>query len=195
MPHDQQVCPSLGLAHKKACFRSGQMYSRILRVGFEGVCASGGGERKTKTKNRASNSACGPPFTDFPFPPPSSTMVSGNLPVLGVLLVPLVLWGSESPQAAALGTADNGAGKHDPRQVPLQSILLRRLGLQRRPEPKAELVAPQHLLDLYRFYLGEGPAPFRDAELPFLEERGGGADTVRVFHHTGEAVAVHVPCL
>ncbi|KAJ6663783.1 hypothetical protein lerEdw1_009862 [Lerista edwardsae] len=118
----------------------------------------------------------------------NSTMVSANWPVLGILLLPLVLWGSESPQAAAPGTADR-AGKHDPRQVPVQSLqstLLRRLGLQRRPEPKVELVAPQHLLDLYRFYLGEGPSPFGDAELPFLEERGGGrgADTVRMFHHT-----------
>lgn len=116
----------------------------------------------------------------------NSTMVSGNLPVLVVLLVPLVLWGSENPQVASPETADR-AGKHDLPQVParsLQSILLRRLGLQKRPEPRPGLVVPQYLLDLYQFYLGKVPSSsFGDAELPFLEERGGRANTVRMFHH------------
>ncbi|XP_054856005.1 bone morphogenetic protein 4-like [Eublepharis macularius] len=109
-------------------------------------------------------------------------MVSGNLPVLAILLMPLVLWGSEDPQ---LATAP-GIGKADPKQVPIQSlqaILLRRLGLQRRPQPKPGLPVPQYLLDLYHFCLGKVLASFSDLERPFLEERARTANTVRAFHH------------
>ncbi|XP_053124849.1 bone morphogenetic protein 2-like [Hemicordylus capensis] len=112
-------------------------------------------------------------------------MVSGNLPVLAILLMPLVLWGSEGPWAATPGRAD-GTGKHDPKQVPvqsLQSILLRRLGLQRRPEPKPGLVVPQYLLDLYHFYLGKAPSSHTDSAPPFLEDQAGQGNTVRTFHH------------
>ncbi|XP_034973008.2 bone morphogenetic protein 2 [Zootoca vivipara] len=113
----------------------------------------------------------------------NSTMVSGNLAVLVVLLIPLEFWRSGGLLAASPGTA----GKHDStKQVPiqaLQTILLRRLGLQRRPEPRAGFVVPQYLLDLYQFCLGKAPSSLKETELPFLEEQAGRANTIRTFHH------------
>ncbi|XP_062996127.1 bone morphogenetic protein 2-like [Elgaria multicarinata webbii] len=120
-------------------------------------------------------------------------MVSGNLPVLTILLMPLVFWGSEGPRAASPGTGER-TGKHDPKQVPiqaLQTILLRRLGLQRRPEPKPGLVVPQYLMDLYQFCLGKAPPSLKETELPFLEEQAGRANTVRTFHHVEDLD--HIP--
>uniref|UniRef100_A0A670IQ47 TGF-beta family profile domain-containing protein n=1 Tax=Podarcis muralis TaxID=64176 RepID=A0A670IQ47_PODMU len=110
-------------------------------------------------------------------------MVSGNLAVLLVLLIPLEFWRSGGLLVASPGTA----GEHDSsKQVPiqaLQTILLRRLGLQRRPEPRAGLVVPQYLLDLYQFCLGKAPSSLKETELPFLEEQAGRANTIRTFHH------------
>ncbi|KAH0631497.1 hypothetical protein JD844_005841 [Phrynosoma platyrhinos] len=108
-------------------------------------------------------------------------MVSGNLTVLSMLFVSLAFWGTEAPQGPSPGT-----NKHDSMQVPIQAlhtILLRRLGLQRRPEPKPGLVVPQYLLDLYQFCLGKAPPSLQETELPFLEEQAGRANTVRTFHH------------
>ncbi|XP_061452579.1 bone morphogenetic protein 2-like [Rhineura floridana] len=120
-------------------------------------------------------------------------MVSGNVAVLGVLLTSLVFWGSEGPRAAPPGTSKR-AGLHDSKQVPiqaLQTVLLRRLGLQRRPEPRPGLVVPQYLLDLYQFCLGKAPSSLKETELPFLEEQAGRANTVRTFHHVEDLD--HIP--
>nr|XP_056703329.1 bone morphogenetic protein 2-like [Euleptes europaea] len=109
-------------------------------------------------------------------------MVSGNLPALAVLLLPLVLWGSQGPQMATGPEIDQA----NPKQVPIQSlqaILLRRLGLQRRPRPKPGLPVPQYLLDLYQFCLGKALSSLPDLERPFLEEQARTANTVRAFHH------------
>ncbi|XP_008112056.1 bone morphogenetic protein 2 [Anolis carolinensis] len=108
-------------------------------------------------------------------------MVSGNLAVLSMLFVSLAFWRFEAPQGASPGT-----DKHDPRELPIQAlhtILLRRLGLQRRPEPKPGHVVPQYLLDLYQFALGRVPPSLQGTDLPFLEEQAGRANTVRTFHH------------
>lgn len=116
-------------------------------------------------------------------------MVSGNLLVLAILLLPLVLWGSGESQAASPGitarTGKQDASTHMPTQS-LQTTLLKRLGLQTRPESKPGLVVPQYLLDLYHFSVGEAAASFGEVRLPFLEERARTADTVRTFHHVGE---------
>lgn len=111
-------------------------------------------------------------------------MISGNLPALAVLLTPLILWGSEGPQAAAAPETGKASQKPAPTQS-LQAILLRRLGLQRRPRPKPGLPVPQYLLDLYQLHLGKAPSSFPDSERPFLEERAMAANTVRAFHHVG----------
>ncbi|KAF7242302.1 Bone morphogenetic protein 4 [Varanus komodoensis] len=120
-------------------------------------------------------------------------MVSANLPVLTILLMPLLFWGSEGPRAASSGTAER-TSENDPKQIPmqvLQTILLRRLGLQRRPEPKPGLLVPQHLMDLYQFCLGKAPPSLKKTELPFLEEQAGRANTVRSFYHVEDLE--HVP--
>ncbi|KAM6427871.1 bone morphogenetic protein 2-like [Liasis olivaceus] len=119
-------------------------------------------------------------------------MVSGNLPVWVILLVPLAFWGSESLQMASPGAAEQ-SGKHDPEQLPIQAfqtILLRRLGLQRRPDPKPKLLVPHYLLDLYQFCLRRAPLSPKDAERPFLEARAAAANTVRTFHHVEDLVHI-----
>ncbi|KAJ7303967.1 hypothetical protein JRQ81_011482 [Phrynocephalus forsythii] len=108
-------------------------------------------------------------------------MISGNLPVLLMLLTPLIFWGPGDSKAT-----NPGASAHDSKEAPiqaLQTILLRRLGLQKRPEPKPGLVIPQYLLDLYHFCLGKPPASLREIDHPFLEQQAGRANTVRTFHH------------
>ncbi|XP_015282750.1 PREDICTED: bone morphogenetic protein 2 [Gekko japonicus] len=117
-------------------------------------------------------------------------MVSGNLPALAALLMPLVLWGSEGPRGATPPETGQAAQKQAPIQS-LQAVLLRRLGLQRRPRPKPGLPVPQYLLDLYRFRLGKSLSSFPDSEWPFLEERATTANTVRALHHVDHLD--HVP--
>ncbi|KAL8219764.1 UNVERIFIED_CONTAM: hypothetical protein K2H54_033193 [Gekko kuhli] len=109
-------------------------------------------------------------------------MVFGNLPALVLLLVPLVLRGSEGPWGATLPETGKAAQKQAPIQS-LQAVLLRRLGLQRQPRPKPGLPIPQYLLDLYRSRLGKPLSSFPDSKRPFLEERATTASTVRAFHH------------
>lgn len=118
-------------------------------------------------------------------------MVSGNLPVWVILLVPLAFWASKSLQMASPGTAEP-TSKHVPEQLPIQTfqtVLLKRLGLQRRPDPKPKLLVPQYLLDLYRFSSRQLPASPKDTEQPFLRGRAATANTVRTFHHVGETLA------
>nr|XP_020666540.1 bone morphogenetic protein 2-like [Pogona vitticeps] len=108
-------------------------------------------------------------------------MVSGKLPALLIPLIPLIFCGSRGSQAVTPGIST-----HDTKEAPiqaLQTILLRRLGLQKRPEPKPGLVIPQYLLDLYQFCLGKPPPSLQDTDIPFLEEQAGRANTVRTFHH------------
>ncbi|XP_060113975.1 bone morphogenetic protein 2-like [Heteronotia binoei] len=109
-------------------------------------------------------------------------MVPGNLPVLAVLLIHLAFWGSEGPRVASATETGKAPQKPAPLQS-LQAVLLRRLGLQRRPRPKPGLLVPQYLLDLYQFCLGKAASSFSDSEWPFLEERAATANTVRAFHH------------
>ncbi|XP_032083815.1 bone morphogenetic protein 2-like [Thamnophis elegans] len=119
-------------------------------------------------------------------------MISGNLPVLVILLVPLAFWASESLQMASPDTAEPKSNRI-PEQLPLQifqTVLLKRLGLQRRPEPKPKLMVPQYLLDLYRFSSRKPPASPKDTEQPFLEGRAATANTVRTFHHVEDSVHV-----
>lgn len=118
-------------------------------------------------------------------------MVSGNLPSWVIFLVPLAFWASECLQMASPGAAEP-MGKRDPEHLPIQSfqtVLLKRLGLQRRPDPKPKLRVPQYLMDLYQFCLRRPPASPKDSEPPFLEARAATANTVRAFHHVGETLA------
>ncbi|XP_070805448.1 LOW QUALITY PROTEIN: bone morphogenetic protein 2-like [Pituophis catenifer annectens] len=119
-------------------------------------------------------------------------MVSGNLPVWVILLVTLAFWASESLQMASPGTAEP-TSKPIPEQLPIQTfqtVLLKRLGLQRRPDPKPKLLVPQYLLDLYRFSSRQLPASPKDTEQPFLEGRAAAANTVRAFHHVEDSARV-----
>lgn len=65
----------------------------------------------------------------------------------------------------------------------IQSLLLSRLGLKSRPEPRPGVQVPRYLLDLYRFHqhqyhLVEDPA------FSFPSQHIQQANTVRSFHHT-----------
>ncbi|XP_048356678.1 bone morphogenetic protein 4-like [Sphaerodactylus townsendi] len=109
-------------------------------------------------------------------------MVSGNLPILAVLFMPLVLWGSEGPHVAPTPETSQADSKRVLIQS-LQATLLRHLGLQRRPRPKPGLLVPQYLLDLHQFCLGKALSSLPELERPFLEEQARTANTVRAFRH------------
>ncbi|XP_067413341.1 bone morphogenetic protein 4-like [Emydura macquarii macquarii] len=114
-------------------------------------------------------------------------MVSDNLPVLMILLLPAVLLGSEGSHSP--GEASPGATDRTSKLLPepafiqsLQTFLLKRLGLQGRPEPKPGHAVPQYLLDLFRFHSGQAPS-LRGAGFPFPVQHAEQANTVRAFHH------------
>ncbi|XP_070620767.1 bone morphogenetic protein 2-like [Erythrolamprus reginae] len=113
-------------------------------------------------------------------------MVSGNFPFWVILLAPLAFWACESLQMASPGAAEPTSG-HVPEQLPIQTFLLQRLGLQKRPDPQPKLPVPQYLLDLYRLSSRQLPASPKDTEQGFLEGRAATANTVRIFHHAEDS--------
>lgn len=119
-----------------------------------------------------------------------STMVAGTRCLLALLL-PQVLLGGAAGLIPELGrrkfAASPGRSSSQPSDEVLSEFELRLLsmfGLKRRPTPSRDAVVPPYMLDLYRRHSGQPGAPAPDHR---LERAASLANTVRSFHHEGEA--------
>lgn len=119
-----------------------------------------------------------------------STMVAGTRCLLALLL-PQVLLGGAAGLIPELGrrkfAASPGSSSSQPSDDVLSEFELRLLsmfGLKRRPTPSRDAVVPHYMLDLYRRHSGQPGAPAPDRR---LERAASLANTVRSFHHEGEA--------
>lgn len=119
-----------------------------------------------------------------------STMVAGTRCLLALLL-PQVLLGGAADLIPELGrrkfAASTGLSSSQPSDDVLSEFELRLLsmfGLKQRPTPSRDAVVPPYMLDLYRRHSGQPGAPAPDHR---LERAASLANTVRSFHHEGEA--------
>lgn len=119
-----------------------------------------------------------------------STMVAGTRCLLALLL-PQVLLGGAASLIPELGrrkfAASAGRSSSQPSDDVLSEFELRLLsmfGLKQRPTPSRDAVVPPYMLDLYRRQSGQPGAPAPDRR---LERAASLANTVRSFHHEGEA--------
>lgn len=119
-----------------------------------------------------------------------STMVAGTHCLLALLL-PQVLLGGAAGLIPELGrrkfAASTGRSSSQPSDDVLSEFELRLLsmfGLKQRPTPSRDAVVPPYMLDLYRRHSGQPDAPAPDHR---LERAASLANTVRSFHHEGEA--------
>lgn len=119
-----------------------------------------------------------------------STMVAGTRCLLALLL-PQILLGGAAGLIPELGrrkfAASTGRSSSQPSDEVLSEFELRLLsmfGLKRRPTPSRDAVVPPYMLDLYRRHSGQPGAPAPDHR---LERAASLANTVRSFHHEGEA--------
>lgn len=117
-------------------------------------------------------------------------MVAGTRCLLALLL-PQVLLGGAAGLITELGrrkfAASPGRSPSQPSDEVLSEFELRLLsmfGLKRRPTPSRDAVVPPYMLDLYRRHSGQPGAPAPDHR---LERAASLANTVRSFHHEGEA--------
>lgn len=117
-------------------------------------------------------------------------MVAGTRCLLALLL-PQVLLGGAAGLIPELGrrkfAASTGRSSSQPSEEVLSEFELRLLsmfGLKRRPTPSRDAVVPPYMLDLYRRHSGQPGAPAPDHR---LERAASLANTVRSFHHEGEA--------
>lgn len=117
-------------------------------------------------------------------------MVAGTRCLLALLL-PQVLLGGAAGLIPELGrrkfTASSGRPSSQPSEDVLSEFELRLLsmfGLKQRPTPSRDAVVPPYMLDLYRRHSGQPDAPAPDQR---LERAASRANTVRSFHHEGEA--------
>lgn len=112
------------------------------------------------------------------------TMLPANLLLLMVLLLP-------QPSSARHSQIDHGESSPTPSSSVLelnvahsiQSLLLSRLGLKSRPEPRPGVQVPRYLLDLYRFHQQQYHL-VEDPSFSFPSQHIQQANTVRSFHHT-----------
>lgn len=117
-------------------------------------------------------------------------MVAGTRCLLALLL-PQVLLGGAASLIPELGrrkfAASTGRSSSQPSDDVLSEFELRLLsmfGLKQRPTPSRDAVVPPYMLDLYRRHSGQPGAPAPDHR---LERAASLANTVRSFHHEGEA--------
>lgn len=117
-------------------------------------------------------------------------MVAGTRCLLALLL-PQVLLGGAAGLIPELGrrkfAASPGRSSSQPSDDILSEFELRLLsmfGLKQRPTPSRDAVVPPYMLDLYRRHSGQPGVPAPDHR---LERAASLANTVRSFHHEGEA--------
>ncbi|XP_072319739.1 bone morphogenetic protein 16 [Eucyclogobius newberryi] len=110
-------------------------------------------------------------------------MLPANLLLLMVLLLPLPSSGRHSGQTSHIDHGESSSVLEPSVVHTIQSLLLSRLGLKSKPEPRSGVQVPRYLLDLYRyhqqqFHLLEDPA------FSFPSHHIQQANTVRSFHHS-----------
>lgn len=119
-----------------------------------------------------------------------STMVAGTRCLLALLLHQVLLGGAAGliPELGRRKfAASSGRSSSQPSEDVLSEFELRLLsmfGLKQRPTPSRDAVVPPYMLELYRRHSGQPGAPAPDHR---LERAASLANTVRSFHHEGEA--------
>nr|XP_015196386.1 PREDICTED: bone morphogenetic protein 2-like [Lepisosteus oculatus]XP_015196387.1 PREDICTED: bone morphogenetic protein 2-like [Lepisosteus oculatus]XP_015196388.1 PREDICTED: bone morphogenetic protein 2-like [Lepisosteus oculatus] len=101
-------------------------------------------------------------------------MFPANLLVLMVLLLPQVV-------SAREGASDPSTPPQLSLAQTIQNLLLTRLGLRNRPEPRPGTPIPQYLLDVYRFHSQDFHL-IQDPGFRFPTRHTQGANTLRSFH-------------
>ncbi|KAL0972921.1 hypothetical protein UPYG_G00196440 [Umbra pygmaea] len=113
-------------------------------------------------------------------------MFPANLLLLMVLLLPQASSGRQGratePNGSVSSSSSLSSLKPSLAQT-IQNLLLRRLGLQAHPNPRAGAPIPQYLLDLYRFH-SEQYHLVQDPHFSYPSQHVQEANTVRSFHHT-----------
>lgn len=125
-------------------------------------------------------------------------MLPANLLLLMVLLLPQPSSGRQSGHTSQI---DHGESLPTPASLEsvlepsvaqtIQSLLLSRLGLKSKPEPRPGAQVPRYLLDLYRFHQQQYHL-VEDPTFSFPSQHIQKANTVRSFHHSepfGESTA------
>lgn len=125
-------------------------------------------------------------------------MFPANLLLLMVLLLPQASSGRQGGDTSKIDHGRVPSSLSPPPAGPLllepslaqtiQNLLLSRLGLQSRPNPRWEVPVPGYLLDLYRFHQQQYHL-VEDPSFSFPSQHIQQANTVRSFHHTGELTA------
>lgn len=110
-------------------------------------------------------------------------MLPANLLLLMVLLLPLPSSGRLSRQTSLTDNGKSSSVSEPSAAHTIQSLLLSRLGLKSKPEPRPGVQVPRYLLDLYRFHQQQYHL-LEDQAFTFPSHHIQQANTVRSFHHS-----------
>lgn len=110
-------------------------------------------------------------------------MLPANLLLLMVLLLPLPSSGRHSGQTSHIDHGESGSVLEPSVAHTIQSLLLSRLGLKSKPEPRPGVQVPRYLLDLYRYHQQQYHL-LEDQAFSFPTHHIQQANTVRSFHHS-----------
>ncbi|XP_033833010.1 bone morphogenetic protein 16 [Periophthalmus magnuspinnatus] len=110
-------------------------------------------------------------------------MLPANLLLLMVLLLPLLSSGRHSGQASHIDHGQSSSVLEPSVVHTIQSLLLSRLGLKSKPEPRTGVQVPRYLLDLYHYHQQQYHL-LEDPAFSFPSHHIQQANTVRSFHHS-----------
>ncbi|KAJ0022063.1 hypothetical protein NQD34_009553 [Periophthalmus magnuspinnatus] len=110
-------------------------------------------------------------------------MLPANLLLLMVLLLPLLSSGRHSGQASHIDHGQSSSVLEPSVVHTIQSLLLSRLGLKSKPEPRIGVQVPRYLLDLYHYHQQQYHL-LEDPAFSFPSHHIQQANTVRSFHHS-----------
>lgn len=110
-------------------------------------------------------------------------MLPANLLLLMVLLLPLPSSGRHSGQTSHIEHGESNSVLEPSVAHTIQSLLLSRLGLKSKPEPRPGVQVPRYLLDLYRYHQQQYHL-LEDQAFSFPTHHIQQANTVRSFHHS-----------
>uniref|UniRef100_A0AAV2IZ17 TGF-beta family profile domain-containing protein n=1 Tax=Knipowitschia caucasica TaxID=637954 RepID=A0AAV2IZ17_KNICA len=111
------------------------------------------------------------------------TMLLANLLLLMVLLLPLPSSGRHSGQTTHIDHDESSSVLAPSVVNSIQTLLLSRLGLKSKPEPRPGVQVPRYLLDLYRYHQQQYHL-LEDRAFSFPSHHIQQANTVRSFHHS-----------